>query len=300
MNCQQCQRRLMSVEKPEFPDLPAQAHLAECLACRDFQRQLVLMESNVPRVPVPASQAKARLLQQLRAAPSPVANAPSPRAHASSPRAHQPGAYAPGSPLAGRWHEVGIGLAAAVVLIACGLWLGNMLTHSSSPEDVAPPQAQNQSPDAVAKAPNPFKKGDKQNPFVKGKTLVAKLMACDLKLAQAQTPKQRVEALAELASLLHRETTELSQSAGPAELNKLAALYKQVIQDGMLPQARELPMDERMEVLPGVTAQLAKAERDAAESARATPRSAAALQAIAAAAHDGDVQLRELMQEGLE
>jgi hypothetical protein len=299
MNCQQCQRRLMSVEKPAFPDLPAQAHLAECLACRDFQQQLVLLENSVPRVPVPASKAKARLLQQIRSAPSPAASA----AGSAQLRAGSTGCRKETdlrARLAGRWHEVGFGLAAAVVLIACGLWLGNWLSRTTPADDVPPPLAQNQEPEAVAKAPNPFKKGDKKNPFAKGKTLVAKLMDCDLKLAQAQTPRQRIEALAELASLLHRETSELCRSAGPAELNKLAALYKQVIHDGMLPQARELPMGERMEILPAVTAQLAKAERDAVETARVTPGSAAALQAIAAAAHDGDVQLRELMQEGLE
>jgi len=49
-----------------------------------------------------------------------------------------------------------------------------------------------------------------------------------------------------------------------------------------------------------VTAQLGKAGREAEQTARATPRSAEALRLIAAAAHSGGLQLRELMQEGLE
>ena len=195
------------------------------------------------------------------------------------------------------WHEVGIGLAAAVILIICGVWIGNVLVRDTTVDNQASQQAQNREapPTPAPKLANPFKK----NSLAKAKTLVAKLMDCDLKLAQAQTPRQRVEALAELATLLQRETTDLSKSAGIAELNKLAGLYRQVIHDGMLPQARELPMPERMEILPGVTSQLAQAERETQQAARTTPRSAEALRLIAAAAHDGDVQLRELM-EGLE
>jgi hypothetical protein len=298
MNCQQCQRRLMSSERPEFPSLPVDAHLAECLSCREFQRQLVLVENNVGRVPVPASRGKAHLLQQILQQ-SKASPAVTRRAVGVCPgRAGSVSHRSPRSRFAGRWHEVGIGLAAAVVLVVCGLWIGNLLTRGSADN---PQEAQTEGPaPASGPLPNPFPRKAAKNPFASGKTLVAKLMDCDLKLAQAQSPRQRVEALSELATLLHRETTDLSKSAGTLELTKLAGLYKQVIHEGMLPQARELPMEERMEILPGVTAQLGKAGREAEQSARSTPRSAEALRLIAAAAHDGDVQLRELMQEGLE
>jgi hypothetical protein len=303
MNCQQCQSRLMSSEKPEFPSFEVDAHLAECLSCREFQRQLVFLESQIGRVPVPPSRTKTRLLEQLLQYP-PASPALTRRAGSVS-QGRQFGSDSPRSWFAGRWLEVAVGLAAAVVLIVCGLWIGNMLSRSSSTQADSSQQAQIEEPaplpsPSTGKLQDPLKNNGHKSSYPKGKTLVAKLMDCDLKLAQAQTPRQRVEALAELATLLHRETTDLSQSAGLAELNKLAALYRQVIQDGMLPQARELPMEERREVLPGVTAQLVQVQREAQQTARNTPRSAEALRLIAAAAHDGDAHLRELMSEGLE
>jgi hypothetical protein len=285
MNCRQCKNRLMSSARPAFPDLAAQAHLAVCMSCRDFQQQLVLVEKNVGRVPVLPSGAKARLLQQLL----------QPKASPMGRAAARAGSIGSTSRLRLAWHEVGIGLAAAVVLIVCGAIIGNTLLRDVATDEQGSQQAQSQQTAPAPKLTNPFKKG----PVAPGKTLVAKLMDCDLKLAQAQSPRERLEALAELASLLQRETTDLSKWAGAAELGKLAGLYQQVIQDGMLPQARELPMEERQALLPGVTAQLAQAERETQQAARTTPRSAEALRTIAAAARDGELRLRELL-EGLE
>jgi hypothetical protein len=286
MNCQQCQRRLMGAEKPGFPDLAVQAHLAQCLLCRDLQRQLLFVESNVPRIPLPASDAKARLLQQILQPSAEPAPSPSRAVRLQ---------------LAGHWREAGMGLAAAVVLVACGLWLGSALSRTK-PAVTAPADEQAKNPEMAPMSkprPDPFNSAKQPAP-PSSKTLVAKVMECDLKLAQAQTPRERVEALAELANVLQRETALLSKSARPTELNKLASLYKQVIQDGVLPRARELPMEERKEVLPTVTAQLGHARREAEQLAKSTPRSAEAMQTIAFAARDGDLQLRGLLQEGLE
>src|SRR5262249_38743593 len=131
--------------------------------------------------------------------------------------------------------------------------------------------------------------------------LVGKLLECDLKLAEADTPRQRVLALAELADLLQQETRDLSKSSQPpaAELVKLAALYKQVIQDGIVPRAKELPMGDRV-VLQGVATQLAKTQTSAEQLADSAPLSPSveALRVIALASRDGDARLRELMQEG--
>jgi hypothetical protein len=323
MNCPQCQRRLMCSEKPEFPDFAVAAHLAGCMTCRDFQRQLQMIEANVPRIPLPPSTAKDRLLHLLQTPASPnsplappVADAPgSPgsagRVGGQDPKGEQQafGALrlrlamsALRSRLAGRWREAGIGLAAAVVLVACGLWLGNHLAQAPAVDNgYASQQVQSDQPSRT-KPPltNPFDgKNSKQAP-PRGKTLMAKVMECDLKLAEAQTPADRVTALAELAAVLQKETTLLSKSAGTAELNKLAGLYKQVIQDGVVPRARELPMEQRKDVLSVVAVQLGEARREAEQLALSTPRSAEALQTIAAAARDGDAQLRELMQEGSE
>jgi hypothetical protein len=166
-----------------------------------------------------------------------------------------------------------------------------------------PAQVKATEPAPSAKAPpQPIdRKNDQKTPLgPRTKTLVAKLMECDLKLAEAETARERLEALTELAEVLHRETTLLSKSAPRAELTKLAGLYKQVIKEGVVARARELPMPQRKEVLGSVAAELAKTRRDAEKSAQAAPRSAEALLLIAAAAGDGDAQLRQLMREATE
>jgi hypothetical protein len=283
----------MATEKPDFPALEVQAHLAVCLACREFQRQLLRVEANVPRIPVPPTAAKARLLQQILQQPAapmrPVVSRP--------------------PEVTGRWRSglawAGIA-AAAVVLIAFGIWLGNWL---SAPSDrgVSPPVAKG--PDPMPKPPpDPFPRKDNKKPpaGAPDKSLVARLMAADLKLAEAETPRQQVEALAELADALQSETRLLSKSAPAAELNKLAALYKQVLHDpkGLVHKARDLardlPMEDRQKVLEPIATQLTKTKRDAEQLAKTAPKSADALRVIAAAARDGDAELRALLQGGAE
>ena len=65
MNCQHCQRRLMSIEKPAYAEPLVAAHLTECASCREFQRLLLRVEANVRRVPVPPSRKKARFLERI-------------------------------------------------------------------------------------------------------------------------------------------------------------------------------------------------------------------------------------------
>jgi hypothetical protein len=125
-------------------------------------------------------------------------------------------------------------------------------------------------------------------------------MACDLKLAEAETTGERVKALAELADALQMETQLLSKSAPPAELNKLAVFFKKVIEDGVVARARDLPMGERVDVLKEVAAQLAKTTSETETLAQAAPQSAPALRMIAAAAREGDATLQKLMQEAAE
>src|SRR5205823_5793347 len=114
--------------------------------------------------------------------------------------------------------------------------------------------------------------------------------------AEADTPRKRVETLAELADALHRETHTLAPEAPIKDLQDLASLYEQVIHDGVVPRARTLPAAERREVLVPIRTQLARVERDAERLAEKASSAAPLLQ-IAAAARKGDQQLRALMEE---
>jgi hypothetical protein len=80
-------------------------------------------------------------------------------------------------------------------------------------------------------------------------------------------------------------------------LEKLAGLYKQVVHEGVIARARDLPMGERREVLEAVVEQMVEAAADARQLAKQLPAAAAACSTIEVASHDGTVQLRKLMEE---
>jgi hypothetical protein len=285
MNCPKCQQRLLAAEKPEFPSLDVQAHLAECQACRDFQRQLVFIEGNVARVPVPASNGKEQLLRSILQ--QPVARTPVPRAAAVGRPLEAAAGGAPGGPHAGWWARresrtaLAVGVAASV-LIACGIWVGNWLLNAvpESGREQAPQQVkstENKTPAAKSSAgpktiQDPFKKDDSKLPaFVDGPTLMAKLVDCDLKLAAPESKRERVEALVEMAEALRHETQLLAKakSTGPGDAVKmLAKLYQKVVNDGVLPHAQDLPVEERDEMLKSLAERLAKAERDGQKLAK--------------------------------
>jgi hypothetical protein len=265
MTCDTCQRRLLASERPDAPKGSIARHLAHCPACRAYQRQLLRIERHVPLLPVPRSRGKKRLLEQLlgkrQAAPRPAAQ-----------------------PLPGRPRGLALrvaGVAAAVLLLAGGVYLGILLSHATN--DGQAPQARGPLQDAPKVAPN------KQ-------PLVDHLVDYDARLAEADTPRKRVETLAELADALHRETHTLTPVAPAKDLQELANLYEKVIDGGVVPRARTLPAAERRAVLDPIREQLARAERDARALAQKTAASAPLLQ-MAAAAQKGDRQLRDLMEE---
>jgi hypothetical protein len=206
------------------------------------------------------------------------------------------------------WALAAVAVAAAV-LIACGIWLGNWLARSVPGDGKEPvPQAQGPENKTPANQPpgpsnnkkieDPFKKKDPKKPpvLVKSPALMAKLMEYDLKLAAPKSARERVETLAAMADALQEETKILARSAKPAELLKLAQLYRQVIHDGVVVRAGDLPMDQRQEVLVVVTRQLARTEAEAKKLAKQVPAAKAAFDEIADASRAGDLQLHKLME----
>jgi hypothetical protein len=265
MNCTQCQRQLL--EENLGPEV--EAHLAECMACRQWHKLLLQVESQVPLLPVPASPRKVQLQEQLMHRMTPLPETmplyvPTPP---SRPFIHIP------------WRKLAVaggGLAAAGVLIACGIFLGNMLS---------PPGNQKQ---LVVQLKNKEK----------DKTLAANLLELDMQLAQADNTRERVETLAKLAQNLEGESRSLAQVARPKDLHTLAKLYSKVVEEGLVQRARKLPAAERRQVLDPILGQLMVAKKEAEEMAQKAPAERAVpFQVIAAAARNGDLQLRKLMEE---
>jgi hypothetical protein len=71
MNCTTVRQHLLASERPGQPAAALASHLAGCSACRGWQRRLVRLEQDIPRLPVPPSEPPASFLEQLRHGPSP-------------------------------------------------------------------------------------------------------------------------------------------------------------------------------------------------------------------------------------
>jgi hypothetical protein len=242
------------------------AHLARCEACRQWQRRLWQIEANVPLLPVPASARKEQCRNEILHGP------------ATLPRERPP-----------RWRRLALpsgGLAAAAVLVAAGVFLGNMLTQRSREGELtkaAPPAAD---------------KPSSNNGL--GNTFAGRILDIDLNLAAADTQRRRVETLARLAQTLHGESRSLAAVAGPDEMQSLAKLYGKVVNEGIVARARKLPPAERRQALHPIADQLALADREAEALAKKTrPEAAAPLLQIAAVARAGDQQLRALIEENI-
>jgi hypothetical protein len=71
MNCQALQRWLLKADHPGRVPAEVRDHLADCAACRELQRRLLLIEQHVPLMPVPPSEARADFLHKFLAPPEP-------------------------------------------------------------------------------------------------------------------------------------------------------------------------------------------------------------------------------------
>src|SRR5262245_4268565 len=251
MNCDACRQHLLMTLDPESPALDVAGHLAECLACRDWQHQLTHIEDNVRRLPVPASSPDAFVNKLLGDAPISASPSDAPNGDAAKPSAN-PAAPAPGvlpfpasiaapAPVSGtpapwaqkrRWLMIGGSVAAAGVLVAAGILLGNLLSGALRPEDNNVARNNDRPLTDTAKAPE--KPEPKDGPR---KTLVDMLMASNLELAEAETPRDRVEELAKIARALHGQTAKLVRAGATKEMERLAALYARVIREGVVPRA---------------------------------------------------------------
>jgi len=278
MNCEQYQRRLLETLDPEDPPDELATHLAACPACRACQRQLIRIERHVPLLPIPASEGKTRFLFRLLNEPGPE-SAPPPPLH----QRHLP------------WRRLFLGLggvAAAVALLVGGIVLVGLVIRS--------PDGNREAPHAgvTPEKPTPSRNTPTLAPVPESAaTLVVRLMECDLVLAQANTPRQRVQTLADLADALRDEARTLGQAAAPEALETVAQMYGKVVREGIVQRAHALPSAERGEVLNPIAARLAQVEHDVEEVARnAGPTTAERLRRVALVAREGDAQLRALVR----
>src|SRR5262245_50937305 len=145
MNCEACRRRLLRAPEPAVPPANVAAHLAQCLACRDWQEQLLRVEHNVGRLPAPPSAPEGFIEKLLQARPAEIS---------APPRTLPfPG---PARWSAKRWvATVAGGLAAAAILITAGILLGNLLSGALKKDDNIAKNIEKPSPSVDEVKPSP-------------------------------------------------------------------------------------------------------------------------------------------------
>lgn len=268
MNCDQLQRQLLVARHPEQPNAEAAAHLAQCPACRLWQARLVGIEQQIPRLPVPPSQAKRRLLRHVLAGSAGEWESPRADRVACSPTRDGGTSHSPALPF---YHA--LTLVAAGLLVAVGGWW--LLKASPNPH--------------IAQAQRPAPRPD---------PLFAQLSEGHLRLSQALTPQDRVTEMAQFVDHVHQHTQTLAGLADPATLQVLARLYERLVSDGVVRGAHAVAREQRQTTLGPLAERLARLGDEAERWVHEVPPgSVASIQRIVAAARAGDRQLRTLIHE---
>lgn len=265
MNCQAVQNQIIALSDPRQLSPGLLAHVAGCAGCREWARRAARLETLLEQLPVPPAPAekKEALIGDLLAA--------EPVIRPMAVPATRPGLVT----VAGRFLQRNgsyVGGLAAAVLVAVGAW--------------------------YAIKPTP-----RQPEFVESQRhpLLERIATRNVAMARTDSPAKRLEVLGGMAEDLAGETRGMARVASPAELKDLARWYDKVVKDGLVRQAKELPVHaltptEKRKLMDGLAAKL---DADAAEAdrlSREVPQDAQpTLKRIADTARDG---ARELSRQG--
>ena len=262
MTCETIQNRILALPDPRQPTEALHDHLTSCPACQAWWKQAVRLEQLLQQLPVPAAPAdrKAEMIDELTAAGPVIKSIP------SLHRPTGPGLFATVLAIPGLKYVGGL---AAAILVVVGGW--QMFRPGPTPP--------------IAQAPP-----GPTDPLLKA------VVECDLALARAATPVQRLEILGRLADVLSREARGLARVATEDELKELSGFYRKVVDDGILKQAHALPPAlppaERRDLLTALSAKLAETGQEADRIARESPPQAQKpLNDIANTARDGQKTL---------
>jgi hypothetical protein len=275
MNCEIVQRRLMSMEDPAEVPADLRAHLAACGSCRDWQGQLVQLERHIPFLVVPLTRAKTRFVKKFLGEPRKKQEAEQQTVlETAAVTMTLPSPALSRSPMAQRAtrQRVLAGLAAALLLGILGWWL---FRPAGSEKPDTPPMKTGNDP------------------------LLASLLHYDLQLATANTPRERIALLADVAQALHDESRSLAVETAGNQLKDLAGLYKQVVHYGITKQASAIPPAERARVFKPLIDQLEKAAQASERLARRMPpEQTRPVQDMATTAWEGRRVLATLLSGG--
>jgi hypothetical protein len=275
MNCARLQQTVLESERPEQPTHAFQQHLSRCPSCQAWHQLLVATERDISLLPVPASSARARFVQRILTGEPLSTNSRLRESNSDNGRQAPRSIWLePRQPLVKerglRKLAVAFSLAAALAVFALGFWAWQ---HEKPTVQIDPVVAE----------------------------LKARQHLRDQRLANVQTPRERVKVLADIADTLHHELLALARSADGERLTMLARFYGEVVRDSLLFHAGLVPTRERRN-LEAVAGQLRDTESEllrmlALEDNRIPAAAAAPLREVAQAARFGHDRLRALMSE---
>jgi hypothetical protein len=128
---------------------------------------------------------------------------------------------------------------------------------------------------------------------------LAQLKNQEPRLARTSTAREEAVVLTDLAEAALAEAAKRLDD--PARVRALADRFDLIVNDALLPRAREVPADQREAVLSKLAERFSRTESDASRlAAPAAGRHAstvASLTRIAATARTADVRLRELARK---
>ena len=260
--CAVCQNRLLAL--PEGAALPAdlRSHLADCARCAPYRARLGQLNDELRAVPVPpADERKFAFLESLTAVGPVIRTMPTVPARDGSLRDLLKRI---------RWQPVG-GLAAAVA-VGVGLW-ATVPGKRAAVAEVVPPKHE----------------------------LLQNVVKLDAELAKLKTPSERIPKLAEMAEALHTETEAVYRAARRNdEMRSLAKMYRAVIREGIVEQAkqyRQFEAVERKRVLTEVAVKLAASAARTNDLTRTAPKDAKdSLDDMYQAAESGRAELVKLAE----
>jgi hypothetical protein len=263
MNCQAVQNQILNLPDPRELTPALRAHVLACPACQAWARQAALLESLLERLPVPPApgdKKEALLGELMQAEPSVQTLAPPEREAFVTVAVRF---------LRRNASYVG-GLAAAVLVLVGVYWFATRPRNPHQPELVQ----------QIQKDP-----------------LLEKIVAGNIALARAgDSPSRRIEVLGGQADTIATETRGMARIASGAELRQMAGWYDQVVRDGLVTQANQLPVTmnagDKAQLLKPLAAKLAADARAAEDLSREAPQDAqSALRRMADTARAGERSL---------
>jgi hypothetical protein len=231
MTCEEAAAWLVAAETPGEAPSNVERHMLECSACRRLQQRIVSIEQNIDQLPraMDTSDTKSRFVRRLEGSTAPV-----------------PAMFAATSPSSRRSRRSWAIIAAAALLLAVGVaWLLSPLR---------PPHSVVQTGSLPADS-------SRIDPAVAGRVLQH-----DLRLAEASTPRDQFQALADMAADLHGETLRLSKLGATNERDMVGGLYQQLVREGLVGRAKAIPGLPDKEIATRLAAEL--------EQVNATPAKA--------------------------